>query len=333
MKRHLPARFRWMQVNADVRTALSAGFPGREVATVAEQSGSEQSGNRMVAVRFQDGEQVFLKIATDGDSQRITRDTAATRYARAHCDIRVPRVVVADLNADQSYVATTPLSGISVSHRWDTAALDERTAVLRQVGRGLAGIHAAQFDRSGRVVGGGANELALDRGSWTDVLCEDIERRAMGHIPDRFEDVLSQVCQNLRKHHVYLDDVSTALLHGDPRPENCFLDGQPGFIDWETALVGDPVLDLCYAENQYIERPGVTATDRLYRALRRGYREYTGGLPDGFEARRPIYRVVTFLLLQVTTFDYWAPGTNEPTEELAEWVKEEIDRRIDRLQE
>lgn len=91
------------------------------------------------------------------------------------------------------------------------------------------------------------------------------------------------------------------------------------------------MLDLCFAENQYIERPGVNIPDQLYEALRDGYRDHAGGLPDGFDWSRPLYRAVTFLLLQVATFDDWAPQASEPTEELAEWVREEADRRIDHL--
>ena len=320
-------------MNTGVRASISKGFPEREIATTNEQSGTEQPGNQVVAVRFRDGERVFLKIATDGNHQRITRDAAAIRYAGTHCDVRVPQVLVADPTADPPYVATTLLHGTPVSAHWNLFETDEREAILRQVGRGLAGIHTAQFGQSGHIVGGGADELDLDAGTWTDILCDDLERRTIEYLPDRFKDIFNQVCQSLHEHRSHLDNTSSVLLHGDPHPENCFFNSQIGFVDWETALVGDPTLDLCYVENQYIERPSVTTTDQLYRALRSGYCESVGGLPSDFELNRRIYRVVTFLLLQIATFDYWAPQAEDSAEELAGWVREEITRRINCLYE
>ena len=121
-------------MNTGVRASISKGFPEREIATTNEQSGSEQPGNQVVAVRFRDGERVFLKIATDGNHQRITRDAAAIRYAGTHCDVRVPQVLVADPTADPPYVATTLLHGTPVSAHWNLFETDEREAILRQVG-------------------------------------------------------------------------------------------------------------------------------------------------------------------------------------------------------
>lgn len=316
-----------------VGASLSEAFPDREIVATDVQLESGQPGNQIVAVRFQDGERAFLKVAIDGNRQRIARDAAATRYADTYCDIRVPRVLAADPGADPPYVATTLLTGTSVGSRWNSIETDERTAVLRQVGRGLAGIHTARFEQSGHIVGGDADELDLNEGPWTDVLWREIERRTTGYLPDRFNDILDRVRLSLQEHSSYLNNASKSLLHSDPRPENCFLNNQPGFIDWETALVGDPTLDICYVENMYTERPDVTDTDQLYRALRSGYREQMGELPDEFEKGRRIYRVVTFLLLQMGTFDHWAPQADEPTEELAEWIDEEITQRIIRLSE
>jgi len=65
-------------MNMPIETILEREFPKRDIAGIAEQSGSGQPGNQMVAVQFRDGEQIFLKVAVDGDQQRVRRDTGNT---------------------------------------------------------------------------------------------------------------------------------------------------------------------------------------------------------------------------------------------------------------
>lgn len=314
-------------MDSTIESTLADGFPEREVVTVEPRAG--RPGNRTVAVRFADDKRVFLKITTDGNRERVARETAATRYAAAHCDIRVPQVLAADHDGDPPYLATAPLAGTPAVERWDTVSPAERTELAAWVGRGLAAVHAARFDRHGRVTGGDVDGLGLESGSWTDVLRATVEARARDLFADRFTDLPGRLTAALSEVQGMLDDAPAALLHGDANRHNCVLDGSPGFIDWENALVGDPALELVRAESQWAERPDVPEArwDRRRRSLREGYRERAGTLPDGFTARRPIYRAVTFLLT-ARTFELWAPDADEPTDELAAWVRAEFDRRL-----
>lgn len=75
------------------------------------------------------------------------------------------------------------------------------------------------------------------------------------------------------------------------------------------------------------EQPPVREPSRLRQAIRAGYRDEAGTLPDEHEERAPLYRVVTFLN-PALTFDYWAPEADDPTTDLATWIQEEMDRRI-----
>ncbi len=314
-----------------VESALTAAFPERAVERVTEPSGSAHPGNATVEVAFADGDGAFLKVAVDSRGERVAREAAATRYTAAHCDVRVPEVFVADPVHDPPYVAIAPLSGTTVADRWTDATAAERTDLLRAVGRALAGVHAARFDRPGRVQDGDATSLTLDPGSWTDVLCATVEERAEALFAERFADLPGRVTRILREHRNRLDGAPAALLHGDPRAENCLLGSAgSGLLDWETALVGDPALDLCRAESQHVENSGVGDDERLRAALHDGYCEHSGSLPAGFDARRPLYRVVTHLA-RARTFDLWAPDADEPTDDLAAWVRDELDRRIDAL--
>ncbi|MFB6136314.1 MAG: phosphotransferase family protein, partial [Halobacteriaceae archaeon] len=180
---------------------------------------------------------------------------------------------------------------------------------------------------AGRVLGGDADGLDLDSGAWTGALCATVRERAEGLVPERFGDAPDRLCGRLRERRAALDGAPAALCHGDPRPENARRD-PAGLLDWEAAVVGDPALDLVFAEEQYAGTPDVDATDRVRAALREGYRERAGSLPAGLADRRPAYRAVTFCLLQVATFEYWAPRASGDAADLAAWVEEEFAARL-----
>lgn len=72
------------------------------------------------------------------------------------------------------------------------------------------------------------------------------------------------------------------LLHGDPGHHNIFVENQAvtALLDWEDALVGDPIFDLAFW--------GTFVRDPLRDALLRGYRE-NRFLPADFEFRYWLY--------------------------------------------
>ena len=317
-------------MNDHLDDAIRAAFPDRTVEAVNERD--TRPGNRTALVEFADGNCAYLKTATDGH-HRLVRETAATRYAEAHCSAATPTVIAADPDGNPPYLATEPLPGVPLAEPWGDADLDARVGLLRQVGRTVATVHEPKFDRPGRTVGGDAGELNLKTDTWSETLATTIEERAADLFADRFSEMPGRLAATVRESAPVLDDAPATLLHGDLSRMNCRLD-PPGLLDWERALVGDPALDLVDAIGHLVEQVDVAEDDQgeLVEALHEGYRERAGGLPEGLELRQPLYRAVAFLLTP-QTFEIWAPKVDQPTDDLAAWVREEFDARLARARE
>jgi len=320
-------------MNEDVETALAAAFPDREVVDVDDAGVSWNEGNRTVAVEFVDGGRAYLKVAVDGDGSRAARERAAMAYVNAHTDAPVPTVLARDRDREHPYIATADVSGRVAWRAWDGAGDDERAALARALGRTLARVHVCRFDSHGHVVGGDADALELDRGSWTDVLLDTIEftrvQAGDGRFAYFFDDVVDLVEANRDR----LNDAPAALLHGDPAQPNAFVveaGGPPtvGLLDWELAHVGDPVRELQRAKRQFVQSTFDPGTDRHVDAFYDGYREQDSGLPAGFEDRYRLYDAVTYLGVS-GFFEKWEGRVDESTEAIAADVREEMTRRLD----
>lgn len=315
-------------MDTSIRAVLEEAFPGRGVDSVTEMIGSGHSGNQTVRVRFTDDSHIFLKVRIDGDTERNEREVAVIHYARSHCEVRVPSVMAANSTFNPPYLATEPLGGTPIIEDWEEES--RREAVARNIGRAVAGITTARFDTPGWITGGSGSQLDYEPGEWNAVLADAIERDATEvAYPERFKDVPSRVTDLIRDSADVLNDASSTLVHHDVHPANVFRNHRPGVIDWEWTLIGDPGLCLCWGEEWIADRADVTGSDkkRLRTAVREGYREHAGELPSGFDRRRPIYRVVTFLP-KARTFDLWALDAPEETENLAGWVRNELDDRV-----
>lgn len=313
--------------------ALERAFPDRNVSEIDEPPESQHPGNRTHQVTFSNGKQAYLKLVTDGGIPRIRRASAVLQYLNTHTELRVPRVLSTRVQSKPYYVATTALAGEAIATHWSSASTSEREALMYQVGRAMGNLHSVRFSRSGRILEGTSDKLNLDEDSWVTVLSNTIEERAQTVFSDRFEEFPNRVQQVLEEHREVLNSVPVSLLHGDPNRKNCVVqskDSTVGLVDWEESLVGDPSFDLCRVEATQIEQPPVHNPDRLRQALTAGYQNQAGGLPDGHEERVPLYRMVTFLK-PAQTFELWAPEADEPIPELAAWIREEMERRINAL--
>nr|WP_222914405.1 phosphotransferase [Natrinema sp. SYSU A 869] len=288
---------------------------------------SGRPGNHTLRIIFSNGERVFLKLRIDGDAARNRREVATTRYAIDHCSVRVPTVIAADSAFNPPYLATSPLDGTPASTDWE--ADESQETIARDIGRVVAGITTARFDDHGWITGGDRDHLDRETGAWSAVLADAIEREANDVPSERFAGVPERAADLVRGKTDVLDGASPALLYPDVRLENVFQNGRPGVIDWEWTLVGDPGLGLCWGEAWVAERADVSDSDRgrLRAAVHDGYCEWAGELPQRFDRRRPIYRLVTFLQT-AKTFPLWAPSAPEATTDLAEWVRDELDERF-----
>jgi aminoglycoside phosphotransferase len=310
-------------MNKAIEQAVNATFPTRSVQTIETQN--TRPGNETGFVAFSNGESCYVKTATD-TSIRLTRETAATRYAGKNCEIEIPSVIAADTTGDLPYLITEPLPGTVLSTPWTEDA--DRASLLKQTGFTIAGVHETGFDHSGIITDGSADTLELTEITWTETLCKTIEWRAEDWFADRFSDIPERLTETIREIHPTLDSTTPTLLHGDPGRNNIHLDPN-GLLDWERAFVGDPAFGLTNAAFHHLDQPDVDEAERstLVSALYEGYRERAGELPNGLDDRRPLYRATSYLLYP-QAFNDWASSIDVPDDELAADVRDEFDTRL-----
>lgn len=310
---------------------LRDAFPDRAVADLHGTGPSWNEANRTVGVEFTDGEQVYLKVATDGDGTRIARERAVIDYVGATTAVPVPTVAASAVDRAVPYLVTTPVGGAPLVEAWRETGDDGRAALARAVGRSLARVHDRRFDAHGHVVGGGADGLELETAAWTDVLVDTVEELRELAPCTRFAHYFDAVVEAVEANRAVLDEAPAALLHGDPAQPNCVrVDGDVGFLDWEIAHVGDPVRDVYRARDQQFAGLRDAGPERLVTAFHDGYREVAGGLPAGYATRRPVYEPIR-LLGVAGYFERTAEFVDEDAETLAAWLREEMAQRLDAL--
>ncbi|QUO47025.1 MULTISPECIES: phosphotransferase family protein [Halorubrum] len=338
--------------------ALAAAFPDREVDRLTGVGPSWNGANETVGVVFADGERGFLKVALADESRRLARERAVLGYVGEHGPLAVPEVLAADPDGDPAYLATAPAPGRGLLGVYEAASGDERERLLRRVGGALAALHADRFESHGEIVGAGTETgsaaegavtadadaptgLAIEFASWTDVLLATVERTREIGTSERLADHYDAVVDCVRANRDLLDGAPAALLHGDVTKPNLFVTAEGGradatatddpgvaAIDWELSHVGDPARDLVRAEDQLLNGFDSTGPDRFVAALREGYRERAGSLPEGFDRRRPVYEVIR-MLGRSEFIDQWVPYLDEPLDALVERADAELRARLD----
>ena len=346
-------------MNEAAAAALDETFTGRTVERLTDTGPSWNGANETVGVVFADGGRAFCKVAVDGDGTRIARELAVLRYVAAERPVAVPDVLAADPDADAPYLVTGPAPGRELLGAWEELRDEtggdgdaEREALLRRVGATLATLHADRFETHGEIVGSDADGgLDLDPAPWPDVLLKTIERTREIGTSERLADHYDAVVDCVEANRDRLRDAPAALLHGDVAMPNLFVAeaGDAGVgvdagldpdardarvavdgvapIDWELAHVGDPARDLVRAEDQLLNGFDERGPARYAAALREGYRERAGGLPDGFAARRPVYEVVR-MLGRSGFVDQWTTYLDEPMTDLVDRAEAEMAARL-----
>ncbi|MBP1921104.1 aminoglycoside phosphotransferase (APT) family kinase protein [Halorubrum alkaliphilum] len=317
-----------------VEATLPVAFPDRAVEELVGVGPSWNGGNETVGVDFADGGRAYLKVAIEGDGSRIARERAVLEHVRASGTVPVPKVLAADSDADPPFLATAPAPGRDLLDVYAAAEDDpERVALLRGVGRTLAALHEGRFGSHGEIVGGRVDAgLELETAGWTDVLLATIERTREIGTTDRLAGHFDAAIDCVEANRSILDEAPAALLHGDVAKPNAFVvdeaaETQVGLIDWELAHVGDPARDLVRARDQLCNDFDSEGPARFGDAVYAGYRERAGGLPEGFETRAPVYRVVR-ILGRSGFLDQWETYLDTPMPELVERIDAELERRL-----
>ncbi|QPV64382.1 phosphotransferase [Halosimplex litoreum] len=313
-------------------TALGDAFPDREIAGFADDDPQLNERNGTVPVEFADGERVFCKIAVDGDGGRLDAERAVIEYVDADCDVPVPTVLACDPDAEVPYLVTAPMDGRPLANVKYEADRAGEAAAMRALGRSLAELHDRRFDAHGEITGGGTDGLAVDEKPWIDVFLGGIETiREMAH-SERFERYVDDVVAAVEANRETLDAAPATLVHNDPHSANAYRsEAGVGLLDWEFARVGDPARGLHRVREQEFGLFRPDEPDHQLDALREGYRERAGDLPDGYRDRVPIYEAVR-LLGASAFFEEKAESADEPPREVAEWMDAEMERRLDAIQ-
>lgn len=318
-------------MDEQVASVLERAFPDRDVAEVTPSGPSWNDQNRTVGIDFADGQTIYLKMSNDGDGSRIACERAAIDYVGANCAISVPTILASDNDGEVPYLATAAVSGSNLIHPWSDANMSQRTTLARRAGESLASVHSLRFENHGHIVGGNGDSLELETGPWTDVLIDTIGRMRELASSDRFDHYFDDVVSAVEANRELLDDAPATLLHGDLAQPNCFVtEDEIGFLDWEIAHVGDPVRDIYHTQSVQFGSLRADAPEELVSAFYDGYRERAGGLPSGFETRRPIYAAVRFFA-QSGVFDKLVDFLDESPEELTAWMETEMGRRLDKI--
>jgi aminoglycoside phosphotransferase (APT) family kinase protein len=318
-------------MNDQIASVLENTFPGRQVDDVKSAGISWNDKNRTVRVDFVDGQTIYLKVAIDGDGSRIACERAVIAYVDGNCEVPVPTIVTSDTSGEVPHLATTPVSGRNLIDLWSGASVSERAALAQQVGTALARIHSCRFEDHGHITDGDRDDLKLETGSWTDILIDKIEYKRDLSPSDRFDHHFDDVISAVEANRELLNEAPAALLHGDPARPNCYRNEEMiGFLDWEIAHVGDPARDIHRAWDQQLNSLHADVPEQIITSFYNGYREKTGGLPDGFDDRRPVYEAVRFLS-KSGFFEKWVEFLDESPEEFANWVRDEMNRRLDEI--
>ncbi|MEZ3145683.1 phosphotransferase family protein [Halobaculum sp. MBLA0143] len=310
-----------------VRRAL----PDATVETVGPAGPTWNWTTEVARVTFTDRDPVYCKATPgDPDGAELRAEAGVLEYVGLNLPVTVPSVV--GTTAEPAALLTEPAAGTAVADEWFETTPDRRVTLAERLGRTLATVHTERFDRPGEITGGDADELAVDHTPWPDVLrAAVVENRRLAPT-DRFDSEYARLLEAIDAARERLTDPPARLLHCDPATPNCFDTGDDRLtlLDWGNSVVGDPVRDLTRAREQALAPLREPAPERLVDALRRGYRAVAGELPESAE-RGAVYDAT----IQLSTADYverFAEWREESEAELTAWFREELDRRLSRIE-
>lgn len=212
-------------------------------------------------------------------------------------------VAVACNTIDSDYQVMTKVAGKNLKSFEDTQTQYMSPVLLRAVGKYLAHVHS--------IVGTGYGPLSIAQldgsknfqgvhASWTDYIMARLDEHVA--VCQKIHAITSaqaaQILEIFDNYQHLFCDALQSLLHGDVGNQN-FLsdDGEriTALVDWEDALVGDPVFEIAYW--------GTFFRDAMLAAFLEGYTTVRS-LPEDFETRYWIYYLRSALSKTVHRFRF-----------------------------
>jgi hypothetical protein len=132
------------------------------------------------------------------------------------------------------------------------AAIDETPSIPRSIGAALRAVHQIAGEGAGLIDLSSTERRAQPLGvhrDWLDFIALNLHRHIeacvrAGFVDAAMADLIGQMFRDLGP---LLSERPSRLLHGDPGTHNISVDGAgevTALLDWEDALVGDPLFDV-----------------------------------------------------------------------------------------
>ncbi|ADD05076.1 APH family phosphotransferase [Natrialba magadii ATCC 43099] len=218
----------------------------------------------------------------------------------------------ADEGRVHEYVATETTASVPEviavgSDHYITVCRDEIVREATQIDPGwahaagvwMATLHgdtAGAFDGFGQPRNDGTSLSLAAHDTWTDAVIERSRHHRQYLATKGYADVADAVEAFFRDHPCVFDGVGEPVLcHGDIHPEHLSRTSEGGCIaiDFEHALVAPAAYDYWRTVMPYFEASDAV-DETVTRAFQDGY-ESVRPLPNGFEERRPLYRLLNWV--------------------------------------
>ena len=188
---------------------------------------------------FAVGDEHVVKLFPPEERSFFDTERAVLTRIDGRLSVPTPRVIAAGERGQWLYVVMTRLSGCSLAEAWHEIEIRDRLQLVREVGAGLAALHATATD-----------ELALFAADWPRFMdaqrasCRDRQLAKGLGAPwvDAVDEFLARWTPS--------DDGARVLLHTEVMRQHVLVERREGawrvsgLIDFEPAMVGAPEYEL-----------------------------------------------------------------------------------------
>ncbi|MGH2907162.1 MAG: phosphotransferase family protein [Solirubrobacterales bacterium] len=225
-------------------------------------------------VSCDDDREFAVKSYKPGHPRAIGQEIAFYAAAGERPELPIPRLLAADTS--EGWTALSILSGRPL-----TEVGDAGPGIYEQLGEFLRSLHSSTMPSFGDLSVDAPPQFASNAELMADKFAWALARyEELGGSP-----CLAKACAaHVERHRAEFARCEQAVLvHADCHPANLLVEPGPrlsGVVDFESALAGDPLMDLAEAYHASFSRDEATLN-----ALTRGY----GELPGGWRARFDLY--------------------------------------------